>query len=130
MESLGYQSRIVPRVPIKPREIIRSIGVYALLVVVTLIFAAPFYWLFVTSLSTQDQIFSIPPRLAPIPPVITNFRDVFLATPLLRAFINSTVIAVAHVSLALLLCCWPAMRLRSSLMRRGTAGCSRLCWRR
>src|SRR5262245_27389600 len=78
--------------------------VYLILVVLTILFAAPFYWLFVCSLSTQEQIFKLPPRVLPIPPVFENFRDVYQKTTLVRSFINSTVIAVCHVSLALLLC--------------------------
>src|SRR3954468_13033997 len=82
----------------------RNVMTYLLLGLAVLIFAAPFYWLVVCALSTQDQIFSIPPRLLPIPPVVTNLRDVFSQTMLLRAFANSTIIAVMHVSLALVLC--------------------------
>jgi ABC-type glycerol-3-phosphate transport system permease component len=69
-----------------------------------LLFVAPFYWLVVSSISTQEQIFSLPPHMWPVPPAWGNFREAFHQTPLLRAFVNSLVIAAAHVSLALLLC--------------------------
>src|SRR3954466_2417666 len=82
----------------------RNVLTYLVLVLAGLFFPAPFYWLVVCALSSQDQIFSIPPRLLPIPPMLTNLRDVFSRTMLLRAFINSTVIALCHVSLALVLC--------------------------
>jgi ABC-type glycerol-3-phosphate transport system permease component len=55
-------------------------------------------------LSNQSQIFSIPPHFIPNPPVWTNYHDSFTKLPLTRAFVNSTVIALMHVSLALLLC--------------------------
>ena len=77
---------------------------YFVLVLLAALFLAPFYWLVVWSLSTQSQIFRIPPHAWPVPPVWTNFRDVLTQTPLVRAFINSAVIAITHVSLALVLC--------------------------
>lgn len=82
----------------------RKLSTYLLLAFATIIFAAPFYWLIVSSLSTQDQIFRLPPHAVPVPPVWTNYRDVFRQTPLFRAFVNSSLIAIVHVSLALILC--------------------------
>ncbi len=79
-------------------------GTYFVLLIATLLFSAPFYWLVVSALSTQEQIFSLPPHVLPVPPALANFRQIFTQTQLLRAFVNSTIIAVAHVSLALLLC--------------------------
>jgi ABC-type glycerol-3-phosphate transport system permease component len=81
-----------------------KIWTYFILALLTVLFAAPFYWLIVCSLSNQSQIFAVPPHLLPLPPVWTNFHDAFTKIPLTRAFVNSTVIAVMHVSLALLLC--------------------------
>ena len=79
-------------------------GVYVVLLIATVLFVAPFYWLVVSAVSTQAQIFSLPPRLLPLHPVWENFQNAFHQTPLLRAFVNSLVIAAAHVALALLLC--------------------------
>src|SRR5262245_43698637 len=89
---------------INARRLFERIGMYLILILLTILFAAPFYWLVVCSLSTQEQIFRLPPRVLPIPPVFENFREVGEKTTLARSFINSTVIAVCHVSLALLLC--------------------------
>lgn len=68
------------------------------------LFVFPFYWLVVSAFKTKADIFSMPPGLLPIPPVLENFSQAFTETNILRAFFNSTVIAMAHVSLALFLC--------------------------
>jgi len=80
------------------------IAIYASLVCLALAFAFPFYWLFISAFKSQDQIFTMPPQLLPASWRLDNFRDVFTKTKVLRAFFNSTVIAVSHCILSVLLC--------------------------
>ncbi|HEX3359000.1 MAG TPA: carbohydrate ABC transporter permease [Tepidisphaeraceae bacterium] len=104
---LGYLSKppLQPRISARKQgNIWGSIWIYLLLILIAAVFAAPFYWLFVCSISTRDKIFALPPHVIPVPPVWENFSDVFKQTTLFRAFLNSTVIALAHVSVALVLC--------------------------
>lgn len=77
---------------------------YLVLVVAAIIFLVPFYWLIRSSLLTQDRIFSLPPELIPHPAHWSNYADALHQTNLGRAFVNSVVIAVLHVSLSLFLC--------------------------
>jgi len=77
---------------------------YLSLAILAVLFIFPFYWLLISAFQTQDQIFSIPPRLWPESWRFVNFLDVFQKTRIARAFLNSTVIAVGHCALSLLLC--------------------------
>ena len=77
---------------------------YLALVAAALVFLAPLYWLLASAFKSQERIYALPPELVPLPPVLGNFGDVFEQTRLTRAFVNSTVIAVAHVALTLFLC--------------------------
>ncbi|HDP34829.1 MAG TPA: carbohydrate ABC transporter permease [Candidatus Hydrogenedentes bacterium] len=68
------------------------------------VFLFPFYWLMVSAFKTREQMFTLPPQFIPRPVVLENFTNVFAATPLARAFLNSCIIAGGHVLLALFLC--------------------------
>jgi len=49
---------------------------YFVLMLLTALFLAAFYWLVVWSLSTQNQIFPHPPHAWPVPPGLDELRDV------------------------------------------------------
>jgi ABC-type glycerol-3-phosphate transport system permease component len=87
---------------------------YAAMIFAAALFMLPYYWLGSTSLQTEQRIFTPPPGLIPAAsaeegsvtfvPEISNFADVFRKTNFGRAFLNSGLIAVGHVSLSLFLC--------------------------
>ncbi len=77
---------------------------YAVMLAVAALFVFPFYWLLISAFKTKAQIFVLPPQFFPDPVVVQNFADVFRATPIARAFVNSCVIAGGHTLLALFLC--------------------------
>jgi ABC-type glycerol-3-phosphate transport system permease component len=76
---------------------------YVAFAIAAMIFLAPYYWLGTNAFKTQEQIFTLPPQLVPTDPTLQNFRDAFAQSGLLRAFLNSTLIAIGHVVLALFL---------------------------
>ncbi len=64
----------------------------------------PVYWMVATSLKTFKDIFAVPPRLAPVPPVITPYLEAVIRDPyVLRAILNSAIISVSTLVLTLLL---------------------------
>jgi multiple sugar transport system permease protein len=50
---------------------------YAILTVTALSMIFPFYWMVTSSLKTEAQIFQVPPKWLPIPPVWENYTYVF-----------------------------------------------------
>jgi ABC-type glycerol-3-phosphate transport system permease component len=77
---------------------------YAALSALALVFMFPFYWLFISAFKNQAQIFALPPQWVPRPPRLSNFADLYRETNILRAFLNSVIVAVGHVGLSLFLC--------------------------
>lgn len=80
------------------------IFLYLFLGAAALAFFLPMYWLATSAFRTQTEIFSANPGIFPWPPRIENLAAVFQQTSLLRAFLNTAMIAVLSVSLTLFLC--------------------------
>src|SRR4051812_36538320 len=83
---------------------IKRAAVYVVLTVAAAISLLPLYWLAVSAVKSQPEIFAIPPKWIPTPPRFENFHDIWRETRIARAFFNSIVIAFGHVTLALFLC--------------------------
>jgi ABC-type glycerol-3-phosphate transport system permease component len=94
----------VRRLPSSVIVRLRRATLYAGLVLASLIFLFPFYWLLVSAFKSQADIFRLPPVWVPSPPRLANFEQLYRETNILRAFFNSVVVAVGHVGLALFLC--------------------------
>jgi len=85
------------------RRVVRS-ALYLMLGAFAVVFLFPFYWLTVSAFKSQGEIFQIPPQWVPQSLRWDNFIAIYRETHLVRAFFNSAVIAVGHVTLALFLC--------------------------
>ena len=85
------------------RKIQRTL-IHIFLATLAVCFMFPFYWLFVSSFKAKEQIFTLPPQYIPNPWMLENFVKVFRETNIVRAFLNSSIIALGHCSLALFLC--------------------------
>ena len=66
---------------------------YALLILLSLPFIYPFWWMLINSLNSPDQIFGMP-RLLPSGWQWTNYSDAFTYQPLGKQYFNSIYIAV------------------------------------
>jgi ABC-type glycerol-3-phosphate transport system permease component len=80
------------------------ISVYLFLAGLAVIFMFPFYWLLISAFKAKEDIFTLPPEFWPHPWRLGNFVAVFQQTNIVRAFLNSTLIAAGHCTLALFLC--------------------------
>ena len=80
------------------------ISVYLFLAGLAAIFMFPFYWLLISAFKAKEDIFTLPPEFWPHPWRLGNFVAVFQQTNIVRAFLNSTIIAAGHCTLALFLC--------------------------
>ena len=84
--------------------LVRWVSLYGMLLLLSLLFLFPFYWLLISAFKNQAEIFSVPPMMAPHPVRWENFENLVRETTILHAFVNSVVIAVGNVGLALFLC--------------------------
>jgi ABC-type glycerol-3-phosphate transport system permease component len=70
------------------------VALYALLVVLSLIFLLPFIWMISTSLKTDPQVYRVPPIWIPNPVRWANYPEALTSLPFLSYFLNTLKIAV------------------------------------
>jgi multiple sugar transport system permease protein len=80
-----------------------SFAVYGLLVVATVVYAAPFLWTILTALMTDQQILAYPPEWLPQPIVLDNFGRAMAAANFGRFFLNSAIVVGTVTALNLML---------------------------
>lgn len=77
---------------------------YLILTALALLCVFPFWWTFVTAISTEGNIFAFPPTLWPQAPSLDNFIEVFSSIPMWQFYRNSLIITVSTVFWKLLIC--------------------------
>ena len=82
---------------ITPLIAVRETLFYAVLVAVAIIMVLPFYWMFVTSLKPNQDIFTDPIRWIPERVTLEHYVKAFTLVPFGRYFLNSFVMAVMGV---------------------------------
>lgn len=90
----------VPRV----RVTRANLPIHAVLILVAVAMVAPFYWMVVTSLKLEEDIFRLPPNLVPRPATSASYEQAFDLMPMARALYNSFKIAVLSTVGTLLTC--------------------------
>jgi putative chitobiose transport system permease protein len=84
------------------RARVNNVGIYALLMLISVVFVYPFLWTLSTSFETAGGIFEFPPRLIPQQPSLRNYVEVFSLVPVARQILNSLIICVLGVTGSLL----------------------------
>jgi multiple sugar transport system permease protein len=79
-----------------------SLAGYAVLVALVVWTLGPLYWMVVTSLKTNSEIYGTTATLWPHRPTLANYDVLFARTPFLVYFRNSTVIALITTALTVL----------------------------
>jgi multiple sugar transport system permease protein len=87
----------------RPARLLGRIGVYAILILGTLVTLVPFVWAILTSLKTASEIIRIPPTFFPEHWTLRSYLTIFNdpQVPLLRFFFNSLFVAGMHVLITL-----------------------------
>ena len=85
------------RIRLTPFGVARETLFYAALVIVAVIMAMPFYWMLVTSLKPNEDIFSDPIRWIPERVTFEHYVKAFTLVPFGRYFLNSFVMAAMGV---------------------------------
>jgi multiple sugar transport system permease protein len=78
---------------VRPARAARRTALYLSLLVLTVIFIAPFVWMILASLKNTAQIFAFPPRLLPHPAIWKNYLKAWSVIPLGRYYFNSILVA-------------------------------------
>jgi multiple sugar transport system permease protein len=81
-----------PPAAVRRKRLLISVADHSLLIAVSIMFLAPFAFIVLTSLMTNEQALS--PRLWPSPFRWANFTDVFHTAPIWRYALNTTIYAV------------------------------------
>lgn len=81
----------------------RSIGYYAVCVVVTVLILSPVLLVLGSSFKSGTSLFAVPPSIFPSSPTLASYRDLFDSTPFLRNIVNSIVIGVIVSAVAVLI---------------------------
>jgi multiple sugar transport system permease protein len=84
------------------RRALRGVG-NGLLLVMLLWTAIPFYWMIVTSLKHDKEIYGYEATLIPQRPTLANYATVFRETPYLLYLRNSVVVAVGSTVLSMII---------------------------
>lgn len=72
----------------------RLFGIYSLLLVISIPFIFPTWWMFTASLKPIEEVFVFPASLIPNDFQISNYAEVFRLQPFLRQYWNSMFIAI------------------------------------
>jgi ABC-type glycerol-3-phosphate transport system permease component len=86
------------------KRLVKGVGNVALALMV-LWTAIPFYWMVVTSLKYDREIYGFEATLIPNQPTLSNYITIFTDTPYLLFLRNSTIVAVGSTVLAMLIAC-------------------------
>lgn len=85
------------RVSVPLLRIIRRALLYALLIALSLIFAAPLLWMISTSLKTDPQVYHVPPIWIPNPIRLANYPEALSARPFGLYTMNTLKYALSSV---------------------------------
>jgi multiple sugar transport system permease protein len=72
----------------------RLFGIYSLLLILSIPFIFPTWWMFTASLKPIEEVFAFPASLIPNDFQISNYSEVFRLQPFLRQYWNSMFIAI------------------------------------
>jgi ABC-type glycerol-3-phosphate transport system permease component len=80
------------------RRLLNRALVYLVLIAVSIVMVAPFYFLVSGSLMDRGEMFKIPPRLWPATPIWENFRTIFTEHNFATYLRNSVIVSVAQTA--------------------------------
>jgi sn-glycerol 3-phosphate transport system permease protein len=79
------------------RGMIRKVAVHSVMILLSLVSIFPIYWMIVTSLRPENEIFST--ALWPADPTLENYVFVLTRVPMLQMLANTTIVAAATAAL-------------------------------
>ena len=100
---MAVSDRVAPRVVARSDSLgLGTIVLYAVLIILSVLFVFPFFWAISSSLKAPDEILNFPPAIFPAVPKWINYEEVFQRAPFARWILN-TVFVVALATLGTVL---------------------------
>jgi multiple sugar transport system permease protein len=90
------------------RKLLNNIGMFLLVLLVLAFIYLPILWLFTASLSTQVELFSVPPHWIPQHPTLQNYLDIFFPSTAASAVPRTFAVSILNsmkVALSLTILC-------------------------
>jgi len=75
-----------------PKTLLKQTPSWALMLVLTILFVYPFWWMLVNSLNVSAEIFGAP-KLLPTSWAFSNYRDIFTVQPFALHYLNTLLVA-------------------------------------
>jgi ABC-type glycerol-3-phosphate transport system permease component len=88
---------------IQKDSVILKILIFLFVLVLFVWIGFPFYWMFISSIKTANEVSFIPPTYWPKEPVFKNYIDIWTAIPFLRMMFNSLYITFLTIVISLVL---------------------------
>jgi multiple sugar transport system permease protein len=76
----------------KMKRSVEKTFIYGLLILFSLLFLAPFFWMATTSLKSPDELYLFPPKWIPSNLEFENFKEAWLSQPFTQFLTNSIVV--------------------------------------
>ncbi|USK35863.1 carbohydrate ABC transporter permease [Bacillus sp. F19] len=76
----------------KMKRRVEKTFIYGLLILFSLLFLAPFFWMATTSLKSPDELYLFPPKWIPSNLEFENFKEAWLSQPFTQFLTNSIVV--------------------------------------
>lgn len=92
-----YTDRIVPKRKRRkktPKEVASLTVLYIIIILFTIVMAAPFFWMISTSLKPMSEVVQYPPTWFPTKIQLNNFSDALSKAPFGRYYLNSLIVTV------------------------------------
>lgn len=86
-----------PQLGLRGLKRLNNISGYTVLMLLSVLFMIPLYWMFSTALKSPQQTFAIPPEWIPAPAQWDNFAKVFEEVPFGRFYLNTLFLAGANI---------------------------------
>src|SRR6266545_2556026 len=84
---------VAPRRTRRPRDLVATILLYAVLVAGLLVMVGPFLWMLMSSFKTEGEVRLVPPTWWPQHPTLANYHELFARLDFPKYFRNSAIVA-------------------------------------
>src|SRR5215218_780678 len=91
-------SRVGSKSSGRTRRFLNRALVYLVLIAISIVMVAPFYFLISGSLMDRGEMFKIPPRLWPVTPIWENFRTIFTDYNFATYLRNSVIVSLSQTA--------------------------------